>query len=264
MPINPGPKPSQSVLNALAILESFDARHAEQTLADISRRLSIPKSTALRNITALQNAGYLTSPGDNGTYCLGAQVLGPAGQFLSRYANLSTLHPILAELAVETGETAHIGVLQGATVVYTDIAESPNRVRAVVNRGDHLPAHCVATGKAILAHSEEAAVRRVLDAGLNRLTEHTICDAKAFQDELEATRSRGYGLNVEEWIADVVAISAPVFAYPGRVIAAVGIAAPQSRISRQQIPSIGRTVRRHADRASILLGGREAVDEQGD
>lgn len=251
-----GPKvePSGSVLNALAILECFDRRHPCLSLAEISRRLGIPKATAYRNLAALERFGYVVWDKRASTYSLGAKVLELSRRFLDQYEVLSVARPVLADLAAETGETAHIGVLNGADVVYVDIAESPQRVRAYVARGDRLPAHCVASGKAILAHADDALIEAVIESGLEKLTDKTVSTREAFLKDLAATRERGYGLNLGEWMDEVGAASAPVFSHLGQVIGAIGVAGPISRITPQKAEAIGRIVRKHADRVSAVLG----------
>lgn len=246
-------KPSEAVLKALAILESFGAERAQQSLADISRRLGIPKASALRHLAALESAGYVVRHPGN-IYALGARVLEPARAYLKHNELISSARPILDALAVKTGETAHLGVLQGPHVIYVAIAESPQRVRAYVQQGDRIPAHAVASGKAILAFSSGDAVAQVLSAGLERLSAHTITSAEAFQADLERTRARGFGLNLGEWIEEVSAAAAPIFSHSGDVVGAIGVAGPKTRLTSEKMDEIGTIVLRHADRLSARLG----------
>lgn len=118
-------QPSRAVLSALAVLESFDDANPSQSLSGISRRLDIPKATALRILRALEAMGYVTLNGAEGTYSLAVGVLTLAQRYLTRYEALAVARPILAQVAGETGETAHYGVLQGTEVIYLEIAESP-------------------------------------------------------------------------------------------------------------------------------------------
>jgi DNA-binding IclR family transcriptional regulator len=126
-------------------------------------------------------------------------------------------------------------------------------------RGDHLPAHCVAAGKAILAHADAATVDAFLARSLPRLTPTTITDRAAFLRDLRATKQRGYGLNVGEWMEDVTGVSAPVFTHSGTVQGAIGVAGPISRLNARNMHRIGRLVRRYADRVSHKLGGLRAA-----
>ncbi|MGE0240953.1 MAG: IclR family transcriptional regulator [Parvibaculaceae bacterium] len=247
--------PSGSTLHALAILESFDVAHVSQSLTVISRRLGIPKATALRILRALEERRYVFRNPHDGSYSLSFGVLALAQRYLAEFEILTILRPVLAELAAETGETAHFGVLQETEVVYLDIAESPQRVRAYVLRGDNIPAHCVAAGKAILAHAERSKLEHFLAADRARLTPATIVDRDQFLDELEQTRRRGYALNMGEWMPDVTGVSAPVFSRIELVAGAVGVAGPISRLDLARAHHVGEIVRRYAAKISEVLGG---------
>lgn len=242
------------MLNAVAILESFEGHYSEQTLSQISRRLAIPKATALRNLAALEQSGYVMRHRPKSTYTLGPKVLELARRFVEQNELLSIARPILTDMAVETGETAHLGILAGKDVTYLEIAESPQLVRACVARGDRLPAHCVASGKAILAYCDADQVKDVIAGGLRALSSYTITNPQDFAADLAATRKRGFGLNLGEWLDDVVAVSAPVFSHLGEVIAAVGIAAPKSRLDPEKACTLGSRIRAHANRLSTRLG----------
>ncbi|MGE0211204.1 MAG: IclR family transcriptional regulator [Parvibaculaceae bacterium] len=251
--------PSGSTLHALAILESFDVSNASQSLAAISRRLKIPKATALRILRALEEKRYVfRNPGD-GSYSLSFGVLGLAQRYLAEFEILTIVRPMLADLAAETGETAHFGVLQETEVVYLDIAESPRRVRAYVVRGDHIAAHCVAAGKAILAHVERPKLEAFLVDKLERFTPATIVDRQQFLSDLGQTRRRGYALNVGEWNPDVTGVSAPIFSQNERVLGAIGVAGPISRLDLRNAHQVGKIVSRYARRVSEVLGGLDAA-----
>ena len=247
-------KPSRGALDAMKILESFDAANSTQSLARISRHLKIPKATALRTLRALEEMRYVFYAPREETYALSSAVLALAQRFLSRYETVTVARPLLADLASETGETAHFGVLQDTEVVYLEIAESPQRIRAYVLRGDHVPAHCVAAGKAILAHTDPQTLEAFLASGLARMTPATITSRVSFLRDLRATQQRGYGVNVGEWMPDVTGVSAPVFGHTGIVEGAVGVAGPISRLSARKVHGVGRIVRQYADRLSAKLG----------
>lgn len=252
-PPSAGTKPSVAVLQALAMLESFEQNRPKQSLADISRRLNIPKASALRHLSALEQAGYVARHSDN-LYSLTARVLQLSRAYECHNELLPSARPVLNDLAAETGETAHLGVLHGTHVIYLAIAESPQRVRACVAQGDRVPAHCVASGKAILAYAPPFAMKGVIDEGLPQMSANTIVSADDLEADLVATRTRGYGLNIGEWSDEVIAASAPVFAHTGDVVGAIGISGPTGRLDPERINSIGKIVRKHADHLSVLLG----------
>lgn len=251
-------KPSHGVLAGLGILEAFDGEADALSLAEIAARTGVPKASALRHLKALAQMGYVIHDAAAKSYGLGPSILTLAERFLAQQPSVHACRPVLAGLARETGETAHYVVLQGADLVYLDIAESPRRVRAYVSRGDREPAHCMASGKAILAYSSPQTVERCIANGLAPLTRHTITDADAFRAELAAIAKRGYGTNLSEWMDDVGAAGAPIFSSSGKVVGAIGVSAPLARLNAGNADAVGAVVLEHAARFTDLVAGRAA------
>jgi DNA-binding IclR family transcriptional regulator len=65
---------------------------------------------------------------------------------------------VLEDLAARFAETAHLAVLEGATVRYLDAVESSGALRVAARTGAALPANCAASGKAMLAALPEPEV----------------------------------------------------------------------------------------------------------
>lgn len=253
------PEASGAVLNAIAIINSFDGDHPNQTLSGICRRLGIAKASAFRNLAALEMGGFvIRTPGTN-SYSLGVKFVELSQRFIQQNPILSVARPILAEIAATTGETAHLGIMDGNEVVYVEIAESPQRVRALVNAGDRLPAHAVASGKAILAYSSDEEVRAFLDHNLAQLTERTLQETETLREHLVLTQSRGFAVAIGEWLDDVVAVAAPVFSHLDQVVAAIGIAAPRSRLDAEKLNAMGPQIRCFADQVSQGLGWQSSA-----
>ena len=246
-------KPSQSVIAAMAILEAFDRTKDEMTLAQISQTLGFAKSSTLRHLKALSQSGYLIYEPERKVYALGPAVLSLAQRFISQRAPIMMFRPFLFEVAEETHETAHFGILNEIEVIYLDIAESAQRIRAYVERGDRLAAHVTASGKAILANSPQHTVEDFIDRWVASPDAPSPMRVERFRHELEATKQRGYGINLDEWMKDVSATSAPVFAPSGKVIGAVGIAGPSSRINSNSIDEKGAIVLKKAAKMSNAL-----------
>ena len=255
-----GARPSHGVLAGLQILEAFEHGTGAVSLTELAARTGIAKASALRHLKALAQMGYVTQDARRKTYALGPAILALSERFIAQQPGVHACRPFLVDTANETGETAHYAVLRGADVIYLEIAESPNRVRAYVSPGDRLPAHCTASGKAVLAHTGPETVDAVLGSSPRKLTGRTITGETAFRDELAATRRRGYGVNLAEWMDEVSAASAPVFSASGAVIGAIGVAGPISRLGADRIHGVGEAVRRHAARYTQTLCGRATED----
>ena len=94
-------------------------------------------------------------------------------------------------------------------------------------------------------------------------TRNTITSADAFRKELDAIRRIGYAIDDEEREEGLRCIGAPVWNNQGDVIAAVSIAGPVFRITRDRTDSLAAAVTKAARLISIALGYR-GQDESED
>lgn len=243
-----------AILNALAILDCFDTRTPSLSLSEISRRLGFAKASVFRNLNALEIGGYVARDPRDGSYSLGVKVLDLARRFGEKDRFLSAGAAHLRELSRITGETSHLAVMDRSEIVYVDVVEGSQRVRAVVGRGDRVPGHCVASGKAILAFSSRARVTEFLADGLRALTPLTLNAPDAFLTDLERVRRRSYATNVGEWAEDVSAVAVPVFGPGDVVVGAIGIAGPRLRLGTKMLSYLASPIQSQARRLSQELG----------
>ncbi len=148
-------------------------------------------------------------------------------------------------------------MLDGREIVYLDKFDSPLPVAAYSRIGGRAPAHCVASGKALLAAARldrEALLARL--GTLVAYTPNTLTDVDALLAELERTRARGYGENREEWRVGVCGLGVPIFDGRGEPVAAVGMSVPAIRFGRTQSRALARQLVACARRASGTLGFR--------
>jgi DNA-binding IclR family transcriptional regulator len=70
---------------------------------------------------------------------------------------------------------------------------------------------------------------------LKAQTPRTIVKRDKLRRELAKIRAAGYGLDDEEMARGVRCVAAPVFALPGQVVAAIGVAGPAARLKREAL-----------------------------
>jgi DNA-binding IclR family transcriptional regulator len=226
----------QSVSHALDILESFTKTDKELGVTELSRRLGLHKNNVFRLLATLEHRGFIEQNRETESYRLGPKTLQIGSVFIEQRECRRQARPILEELTAATGETAVVAVLRAAKVVYMDGVETDRTVRAVSRVGAMLPAHCTAAGKIQLAFLPAAEIERLYpDAELPAATERTLRSRSALLAELQDAHRQGYALENEECDVEVRGIAAPVRDVTGRVIAALGIIAPASRLTDDRI-----------------------------
>ena len=122
--------------------------------------------------------------------------------------------------------------------------------------GVRKPAHCTAEGQAILAFQPQEVIDAVIAAGLEPRTPKTITAPDRFLKALATVRQRGCAVENEEGELGMVCIAAPIRDDTGAVVAAVGIAGPETRMSKRAVTTIAPHVITTADLVSARLGHR--------
>lgn len=251
---------SSSVRRALSILD-YLSDHAEGrglALADLARGLDMNKSTLLRLLAPLREYGLVEQDTETERYRLGLRTLHWAQAFLAGIQLRSVAAPLLQELMEASHETVHLVVYDHGDVVYVDKVESPNTIRMFSRVGVRMPAYCTSVGKAFLAHLPQTALDEVLARGLAPRTPNTLTTPEALRQDLERIRARGYSVDDVENEPEVRCVGAPIFDHAGRVVAAVSISGPTSRVTPDRVEELGRMVQRTAEGVSERLGFRRA------
>lgn len=242
--------------NAMAVLDLFSFERRELGVLEVARLLGRPKSTISRWLSAMDEAGYLVRDGSTSRYRISMR-LAALGELARQVTTLQReARPVLEWLSRATGETSNLAVLDGAEAVNVEAAVSPRPIMHVGWIGRRLPLHVSAAGKALLAWRGVAEVERLLPAVLERRTAWTITDRGALLADLAQARARGYTITWAELELDMVAAGAPVRDHRGEVVGALAIAAPISRVTREQLGGLAGQVVRAARDLSERLGYR--------
>jgi DNA-binding IclR family transcriptional regulator len=244
------PYPISSVDNALRLLNLFRDRRPVR-VSEAAAALGVARSTAHRLLSTLERHGFARRDPATRTYLPGPALaelgLATAGLDLVRAARAE-----LERLAAETGETAHVVVLEGPSAVFLDSAESSKALRVASRAGAAMPAHCTSGGKAMLARlaAEELASLYPPGRRLEQMTPRSIGTREALEEELAAIRGRGYATNRDESEIGVSAVAAAFRSGAAGRLAAFSVSAPTSRFDEARVAVAAKVVRRAARRAA--------------
>ena len=229
--------PIESVDNALRLLWLLSERRSLR-LTEVSQYLDVASSTAHRLLAMLQYRGFVRQNSATKAYESGPSLDRIAFALLRRLDIRDLARPVMEGLNERSGETVHLGTLQGPTVRYLDSLESPRAVRVISRAGDSMPAHCTSTGKAMLATLTEEEVRAAYpEEELPQLTPKTVATRSALLAELETVRARGYAISDEESEESVWSVAVAVPGSPTPV--AINISAPISRMNAKRRKELG-------------------------
>lgn len=196
-------QPVKSADRTLDVIETLADSEQHRTLAELSAQLSIPKSSLHGILRTMARRGWVELDSTGTRFGLGLRALRTGTAYVDRDDAVARVQPILDWLSSELGETAHLGRLDGADVVYLAKRESPHPIRLYSAIGRRLPAHATALGKSVLATRDDSAVDRLLPRELGALTSQTITDHTALLAELARCRHDGYAVDRSENSDDV-------------------------------------------------------------
>lgn len=249
----------------MAILKAFTDEHPERGVADLARELELHKTTVFRLLAALEHEGMIARTGSAGIYRLGPDAIVLGAQALRSNDLRTAAHAELVALADASGETTSLEVLvSDDEVLILDEILSRHLLGSTPSIGWRFPAHATSTGKVLLAAArydgpEPVRPRAAASSRLVKVTPRTITSAARLERELQAVWKQEYATAIEELEPGLVAVAAPVRNHERRVVAALSVAGPNTRLSPARIPELALLVRRAAERVSQHLGCPPAV-----
>ena len=227
----------QSIDRAFDILESFLNGKRDLRITDISKNLRLHKSTVHRLLSTLEYRGYIHQDAETGKYQLGLKILELNHSLLEQMQLRENAHPIMEKLVHQSCETVHLLILDNEETVYIDKVEYPHTIQLASYIGKHIPLHCTAAGKLLLANLPEEKIDKIIKKKkLIQYTKNTITSSILLKKELRKVKKQDYSIDNIEYEENVRCIAAPIRDCLGKVIAALSISGPTMRIKPKKIP----------------------------
>ncbi|WP_440708045.1 IclR family transcriptional regulator [Herbiconiux sp. YIM B11900] len=278
MASSPPPRRNSAGLKRdLEILELLGSPESEQNgglgVVRLAELVDRDKGQVSRTLATLADAGLVARDPQTLSYRLGYQLYALAARTLeSRLVRESA--PFLRRVVTATHETAHLCVLRGDNVLTLSSQLSEYAFRGIAWEGVSVAAWRTSAGRVLVSDWDDAdlegwyevhghdrtvvgPVSPVLQdaGGLAPSAEGRplIVDYASLLDEVHRIRARGFATVDEEFEMGVVGASAPVYDFRGRIVAAINLSAPKTRIGRH-LDQVGALVAEAAAGLSRHLG----------
>jgi DNA-binding IclR family transcriptional regulator len=243
----------QSVDRALLVMEILAAL-GQAGVTEIAAELGVHKSTVSRIISVLEARGYVEQISDRGKYRLGFAIARLARSTSAQLDLVKQSQAACDALALESGETTNLAVLDGDRIV--NIAEAIGAAGIALRTwvGQSCPAHATSSGKVLLAALSDAEVRERVGTALESFTDDTVTTWTALAAELDVVRDRGWASVREELEVGLNAVAVPVYDADAQVVAALSVSGPSYRLGEDEFDATTKRAIAAAETISRRLG----------
>lgn len=224
---------------ALDLLECL-LRRSDQTVAELAQGADVTKAAAYRILATLERRGYVATYERVRRYSIGHAFRAFIQAADGPDRLIDAARPSMRALWDETGETINLAVLAQGGVLYVDVLESTQGLRATANIGALDALHSTALGKAMMARMSPGERDGVLaEAQLVPRTERTETDPLRLREAIDRAAHAGFAVDDEENEIGMRCVAAPIVNSDGWPLAAISISGPSSRMSQDKILATG-------------------------
>jgi IclR family acetate operon transcriptional repressor len=244
----------QSVERALDLLEFLAQSVNKVGISELSIATGQPVATVHRLLKTLTARGYVTRDSRTRRYAPGpaAHALASMDHQMMNWTEIAA--SFLRELVEISGETANVVLLERDRAVYVAQAQPTRMVRMFTELGNRVPLHSSGCGKVLLAYQSESIVNAIIaQSGLQAFTAMTITDPDRLRQELATIRQQGYAIDSGEQEEGVRCVAVPVYGPKGKVVAAMSISGPSSRLENSRTPGLLPHLKRISDALTSSL-----------
>ncbi|TQL67895.1 IclR family transcriptional regulator [Nocardioides albertanoniae] len=245
----PGPGATQLGANqpsvvrrSATLLRLLAAREPEGAMTTrLATAAAIPRPTAHRLLSALQEEGLVERDNGTGAWHLGPECFLLGAAATTRHDITPAARAVVLRIAQETGESAFFSIRRGDETVCVLREDGSFPIRShVLHEGIRFPLGVASAGLAILAFlpeaRREAYLARVdLTAGYGE--EHS---AAALRERVSATRELGFAVNPGLIVVGSWGLGAAVFDAHGQPYAALSITGIEARLAPPRQAELGR------------------------
>ena len=217
-----------AVDRALSILDALT--DDKVSLAELSKRTDLYKSTVLRLLKSLERFGYVLRSAD-GSYRLGSKVLHLGSLYQRHFKTSEIVPPILERLSAEVHEGASFYVCEEDKRVCLHRVEATRAVRDSIHVGDRLPLTVGAAGHVLRAFGG------------------------ARGERFEEIRRKMFGASFGERDSETAAIAVPVLGSGNTLVGALSVSGPRYRIEAAGEARIVPVLFKYAKELTRTFGG---------
>jgi DNA-binding IclR family transcriptional regulator len=245
-----------SLVRGLSLLSLFTPQTPKLTFSKLYQRSDLPRTTVHRLLGTLTTLEYLCYDEETRQYFPGPRIMNLGFSALIGMKIRHKARPYMVKLSRQVNETVNLAGRDGLDIVYYERIEVKQIINIDLPLGARLPLYNTALGRCLIAFSppqEREALITTLDSVLTATNSHL-----QLSRQIDFGHRHGYTMSDEDFARGLRAIAMPVWNYEPKVVAALNVSVPTSRVSvedlREKIaPQLFQTTKK----LSLSLGAPE-------
>jgi DNA-binding IclR family transcriptional regulator len=244
---------SQTIIRGLDVLEAVAA--GATSLAALCETLGLNRSTMHRLAATLVAKRYLSFTPRVG-YALGPKLLELGFQARAQMSLPRVAREHIEVLAANTGDTVHLGILDGSRALYLDKIAGSRRVEISSRIGEVQPLRSTGLGKALILDETEARWRQLYEYE-DRDGRHYGVRLDTWLIRMRQYAKAGYALDLEENEDRIRCVAAPVRDAASKIVGAISVSSAAQYMNDARMQDLAEEVRNAARMISLDLGWRD-------
>ena len=222
------------------------------TLGQVREAMGMPKSSTHRLLNELAALGIVRRTED-GRYSLGPRLLYWGEAAADTFDLRAVADQPMRRLRDELGESVHLYVREHDTRICIAAVEGRHVLRPFIQLGRPLPLRVGAAGKLLLAFADGEVQELELDRALADAPTMPNAPGPRLRAQLQDIRAARWATSVGEREEGVSAAATPIVDSRDRVVAALSISAPTTRLAEDRFAALRRPLEACAAEVSALL-----------
>ena len=241
---------SQTLLRGLDVLEAVASGAAN--LAALAEVLDLNRSTTHRLASTLVERRYLSFVPRIG-YALGPKLLETGYQARAQMSLPRSAREHIEILAASTGDTVHLGVLDGTRALYLDKIAGRRRVEISSRIGERHPLRSTGLGKALILDESDEQLREyyLAESGSGQQYEVSI---NTWLRRMREYAKLGYAFDLEENEDCIRCVAAPIRDATGKITGAISVSSAAQYMDDRRMQDLAEDVRLAAENISRDMG----------
>lgn len=247
---------SKVAVDVVKVLGSFEGDRHEAGVNEIAKRLGFYPSKVHRIAASLVEGGLMEQNRRTRKYRLGPRLFQLGLHYVNGLELKKLARPLAEDLSRKLDADIDLGLAGGDHALLIDHISYDNSfhfAHGIIG----LPLHASGLGKTLLAHLPPPGRAEVLGRiPLTRYTENTITDLKELARDLDATRHRGYALDLRELTPQNICLAVPIQSADGETVAGLSASDTFTRLTEERFEEVAGELMAAASFISRQLGRR--------